>query len=146
MDVLKVKKVREGAKLPVQATGGAAGFDVCACIDEKIVMAPGGRALVPTGISIEVPYGCAAFCFARSGLAIKHGICLSNGVGVIDSDYRGEVMVGLVNLGSEEYVLEPGERMAQIAIMEHKNFEIQEADDLSETERGKGGFGSTGRN
>ena len=96
---LKIRKLREGAKIPRRATEGAAGMDLYACIDESITLAPQQLAIVPTGIAIELPdNGCAAFLYARSGLGVKHGICLGNGVGVIDSDYRGEICVGLCNV------------------------------------------------
>lgn len=132
--------------LPYPATAGAAGADLCANIDEAWTVQPMGRVVVPTGIAIALPsaqYG--AFVFARSGLGIRHGLTLSNGVGVIDSDYRGEICVGLVNLSDTAYTIEPGERIAQLCILPVMQFMPQETDVLSETERGTGGFGSTGR-
>ncbi len=144
---LKVKKVRDGAKLPERATQGAAAADLCAvCEPEGITLAPMERALIPTGIAIELPNeNYVALVFARSGLGIKKGIGLSNGVGVIDSDYRGEVQVGLINMGSEPYTIQNGERIAQLAVLPILPFEIEVCDELSETTRGESGFGSTGR-
>jgi len=144
---LKIRKLREGAKIPRRATSGSAGMDLYACIDEPITLAPGQLAVVPTGIAIELPDNtCAAFLYARSGLGVKHGICLSNGVGVIDSDYRGEVCAGLCNVSDKPYVIEPDERVAQMVITPVLTPDIVEVDELSDTQRGAGGFGSTGRN
>ena len=144
--ILKIKKLRPNAKIPSRATNGSAGMDLNACIDEPLKIAPGELKLVPTGLAIELPdNSCAAFLYARSGLGVKHGICLSNGVGVIDSDYRGEVCVGLCNVSSEPYTIEPGERVAQMVIAPVLAPEIEEAAELGGTERGAGGFGSTGK-
>ena len=144
---LKIRKLREGAKIPRRATSGSAGMDLYACIGEPITLAPGQLAVVPTGIAIELPDNtCAAFLYARSGLGVKHGICLSNGVGVIDSDYRGEVCAGLCNVSDKPYVIEPDERVAQMVIAPVLTPDIIEVDELSDTQRGAGGFGSTGRN
>ena len=144
---LKIRKLREGAKIPRRATSGSAGMDLYACIDEPITLAPGQLAVVPTGIAIELPDNtCAAFLYARSGLGVKHGICLSNGVGVIDSDYRGAVCAGLCNVSDKPYVIEPDERVAQMVIAPVLTPDIIEVDELSDTQRGAGGFGSTGRN
>ena len=146
MDKLKIKKLRENAKIPFRATPGSAGMDLCACIDSAITLAGGEKAVIPTGIAIELPGPeLGAFIFARSGLAIKHGIGLLNSVGVIDSDYRGEVCVGVINQLSEPYTIEPGERIAQMVIMPVSLIEPVEVDELNETERGAGGFGSTGK-
>ena len=143
---LKIKKLREGAKIPQRATPGSAGMDLYACLDAPVTLAPGQLAVVPTGIAMELPdNGCAAFLYARSGLGVKHGVCLSNGVGVIDSDYRGEVCAGLCNVSDKPYVIEPGERDAQMVIAPVFTPEIREVGALSDTERGAGGFGSTGR-
>ena len=143
---LKIRKLREGAKLPQRATVGSAGMDLHACIEESITLAPQQLAVVPTGIAIELPdNGCAAFLYARSGLGVKHGICLANGVGVIDSDYRGEICVGLCNVSDKPYVIAPEERVAQMVIAPVLLPEIVESDALSGTERGAGGFGSTGK-
>lgn len=132
-------------KLPFYATDGSAGMDLSACIDEDIVLKPLDRCLVPTGIAISLPsaeYG--AFIFARSGLATKKGITLSNCVGVVDSDYTGEIKVGLINLSNEEYTLTNGERIAQLVIMPVAHAVFTETDELDKTQRGSGGFGSTG--
>lgn len=146
MDMVKIKKVRENAIVPQRATVGSAGADLCACIDEPITIKPGDLAKIPTGIAIALPNAeLGAFLFARSGLGVKHGICLSNGVGVVDSDYRGEIAVGLCNVGSEPYTIEPNERIAQMVIMPVALLPLCEVDDLDKTERGEGGFGSTGR-
>ncbi|NLO45444.1 MAG: dUTP diphosphatase [Clostridiales bacterium] len=146
MENLKVMKVRKDAQIPVRATSGSAGLDLCACIECPLTVGGGGHALIPTGIAIELPdSGCAAFLFARSGLAIKHGIGLLNGVGVIDSDYRGEICVGIVNQFDESYTISPGERVAQLVVMPVSLLPIAEVGGLDETDRGEGGFGSTGR-
>ncbi len=146
METLKIKKVREGAIVPKRATGGSAGIDLCASIEEPLTVKAGGHALVPTGIAIALPTdGYAAFVFARSGLAIKHGLGLLNGVGVIDSDYRGEIGVGIVNQSDEDYVISPSERIAQLVVMPVSLMPVEETDTLDETERGAGGFGSTGK-
>jgi len=146
MEHLKIKKTRENATVPVRATAGSAGIDLCACIDAPLTVAGRGSALVPTGIAIALPdAGYAAFVFARSGLAIKHGLGLSNGVGVIDSDYRGEICVGLVNQLDADYEIQPGERIAQLVVMPVAALPVLQAESLDETARGAGGFGSTGR-
>ncbi len=146
MEPLKIKKLRENAKIPVRATSGSAGMDLCACIDSPLTLGGGEKALIPTGIAIALPSPeLGAFVFARSGLAIKHGIGLLNGVGVIDSDYRGEVCVGVINQLSEPYTIEPGERIAQLVIIPVSLIPPVEAVELNETERGAGGFGSTGK-
>ncbi len=144
---MKIKKVRENAKVPQRATGGSAGLDLCACIDAPLTLGSGETALIPTGVAIALPtaeYG--AFVFPRSGIAIKHGIGLLNSVGVIDSDYRGEIMVGVINQVKESYTIEPGERIAQMVIMPVSTMPVVEVDELDETARGAGGFGSTGKN
>ncbi len=145
MEVLKIKKLKENAKIPSRATGGSAGLDLCACIDESITLNSGDTAIIPTGISIALPsenYG--AFVFPRSGIAVKHGIGLLNSVGVIDSDYRGEIMVGVINQKRESYTIEPGERIAQMVVMPVSMMPVEESEELDETIRGNGGFGSTG--
>ena len=143
---LKIKKLKENAKIPQRATNGSAGMDLYACIAESVTLAPGQLTVIPTGIAIELPDNTsAAFLYARSGLGVKHGICLSNGVGVIDSDYRGEVCVGLCNVSDKPYVIEPFERVAQMVIAPVLTPDITEVDELSDTARGEGGFGSSGR-
>ena len=134
------------AKAPAYATPGAAAADLCAVLDAPLTLAPGQRAMVPTGLAIELPdAGCVALVYARSGLAVKHGLTLSNCVGVIDSDYRGEVRVGLINLGGEPYTIAPGERIAQLCIAPVWQAAFVQADELGDTARGAGGFGSTGK-
>jgi dUTP pyrophosphatase len=145
---IPVKKLRCGAKLPQRATEGAAGADLYACCPEEGVRlaANGGRAVVPTGIAVELPGPeYVALVFARSGLGIRKGITLSNGVGVIDSDYRGEISVGLVNLSGEDYLVRDGDRIAQLVILPVASARFVQAENLSETQRGEGGLGSTGR-
>lgn len=143
---LKIKKLRDKAKLPTRGTAGSAGMDLYACIDESITLNPGDLKLIPTGIAIALPdASCAAYLYARSGLGVKHGICLSNGVGVIDSDYRGEICVGLCNVSDEPYTVSPDERIAQMVISPVIIPDITEADVLDDTARGAGGFGSTGK-
>jgi dUTP pyrophosphatase len=146
MELLKIKKLKENAKVPQRGTQGSAGLDLCACIDEPITLNCGDTALIPTGIAIALPsadYG--AFVFPRSGIAVKHGIGLLNSVGVIDSDYRGEIMVGVINQKRESYTIEPGERIAQMVIMPVSMMPVEEVSELDETDRGAGGFGSTGK-
>lgn len=145
MKELKIKKVRENAKIPTRATTGSAGMDLYACIDEPITLKKGDKAIIPTGIAIGLqdPH-YAAFVYARSGLAIKHGIGLLNSVGVIDSDYRGEICVGVIKQTDPEYTIEPFERIAQMVIQPVELPEIIEVEDLDDTDRGAGGFGSTG--
>ncbi len=147
---LKIKALSEkiGREIPLPhfATGGAACMDLCACMDESITLNAGERHLVPTGIAIALPSAeYVALVFARSGLGIKKGVCLSNGVGVIDSDYRGEIGVGLVNLGDAPYTVQPGDRIAQLMVVPVVQPTLTVVETLDETERGAGGFGSTGR-
>ena len=152
MDKIKVgikyvsEKIGKEIKPPFYATEGSAGMDLVAAIDEPIVLKKGSFNLIPTGIAIEIEENnVAAFLYARSGLGIKHGICLSNGVGVIDSDYRGEIKVGLINLGPEDYTINPGERIAQMVFSPVLRAEMVKKEELGTTERGEGGFGSTGK-
>ena len=146
MEVLKIKKVREKAKLPTRATEGSAGLDLYACIDEPITLNKGEKALIPTGIAIGLDDPrYAAFIHSRSGLAIKYGLALLNSVGVVDSDYRGEVCVGIIKLTDEPYTIQPFERVAQMVIKPVELPEIIEVEELDETDRGTGGFGSTGK-
>lgn len=146
MDTLKIKKLKENARIPARVTSGSAGMDLYACIEEPVTVNPGEKAVIPTGIAIALPSPeLGAFIFARSGLAIKHGIGLLNAVGVIDSDYRGEICVGLINQLSEPYTIAPDERIAQMIIMPVSLIPVEEAEELDETERGAGGFGSTGK-
>ena len=145
MSILKIKKLRENAHVPFRATAGSAGMDLYACIDEAITIAPHEIKLIPTGIAIALESAeYVAYLYARSGLAIKHGIAPANCVGVIDSDYRGEVCVGLINQTTEPFVIEPNERIAQMVISPVILPEIEVVDELDDTDRGAGGFGSTG--
>lgn len=145
MKELKIKKVREKATLPTRATSGSAGMDLYACIDEPITLNKGDKAIIPTGIAIGLDdVNLCAFVYARSGLAIKQGIGLLNSVGVIDSDYRGEICVGIIKQTEGEYTIRPQERIAQMVIKRVELPEIIEVDTLDETVRGAGGFGSTG--
>ena len=142
---LKLKKLRPQAVLPVRATSGSAGLDLSACIDAPMTLAPGQRALVPTGLAAAIPAGAAGMIYARSSLGVKHGIALSNGVGVIDSDYRGEIRVGLTNLSDAPYTVMPGDRVAQLAVVPVVQAALERVEELDDTGRGSGGFGSTGR-
>ena len=136
---------RSKHQLPAYATNLSAGMDLRANIDEPIVLAPLQRALVPTGLFMALPEGYEAQVRPRSGLAIKKGITVLNSPGTVDADYRGEVCVILVNLSAEEFVVEDGERIAQMVIARHEQAEWEEVEVLDETERGAGGFGHTGK-
>ena len=142
---LKIKKMRDGAKLPKRATAGSAGYDLSACVEQPLTIEAGKRALIPTGIAAALPENTVGLVFGRSGLGIRHGLAPSNAVGVIDSDYRGEIMVGLSNHSDADYTIEPGERVAQLVIVPVFTPDIEEADELTDTERSAGGFGSTGK-
>ena len=143
---VKYKKLDPRAQVPAYATPGAAAADLCALLDAPLTRAPMQRALIPTGLAIELPdAGCVALVYARSGLSIKHGICMANGVGVIDSDYRGELRVPMVNLSNESYTVQPGERVAQLCIAPVWQANFAPAEELSDSQRGAGGFGSTGK-
>ena len=147
---LKIKalspKIGTDIPLPRFATAGAACMDLYACIDQPVTLAAGERRLIPTGIAIALPSAeYVALVFARSGLGIKHGITLSNGVGVIDSDYRGEIRVGLTNLSDTPYTVSPGDRIAQLAVVPVVQARLTVCEELPESGRGAGGFGSTGR-
>ena len=143
---LKVKRTDPRVQLPGRATAGSAGMDLRALLEEPLTLEPGGRASVPTGIAIGLPSPeTVGLVFARSGLAIKHGLALSNGVGVIDSDYTGEIRVGLVNLSDTAYTIQPDERIAQLVVMPVCLPDILEVEELDQTDRGAGGFGSTGK-
>ncbi|SBW11236.1 Deoxyuridine 5'-triphosphate nucleotidohydrolase [uncultured Eubacteriales bacterium] len=147
---LKIKplspKIGNEIPYPYYATPGAAAMDLCACLDAPVEIAPRALVTIPTGIAIALPSAeFVALVFARSGLGIKHGISLSNGVGVIDSDYRGEIRVGLANLSDTPYIIQPGDRIAQLAVMPVARPALQFTDELDETSRGAGGLGSTGK-
>lgn len=141
--IIKIAK-NNPFKLPEYETKGSAGVDLQAYVDLPLVLKPMERALVPTGLFIELPEGYEAQIRARSGLAIKHGISLVNGIGTIDSDYRGEIKVILINLGSDEFIINSGDRIAQMVIIKHERVDFELVEDLNETERGQGGFGHTG--
>ena len=143
---VKVKRLNDNAVLPKRATEGSAGADLYACINEPVTIAPGQLVKIPTGIAIELESNeLAAFLFARSGLGVKHGITLSNSVGVVDSDYRGEICVGLCNVSDKPYTIQPNERIAQMVVMPVVLADFIQADELNETKRGEGGFGSSGK-
>lgn len=144
MREVKVKKLKETAKLPVYGTEFSAGADLCACLDAPVTLAPGETKLISIGISMEIPVGYAGLVFARSGLASKRNLAPANKVGVIDCDYRGEFFVPLHNHGAIPQTVEPGERIAQMILTPYLTAQFVEADALSDTVRGEGGFGSTG--
>ena len=146
MSVLKIKKLRDDAKIPFRATDGSAGMDLYACIDEAVEIMPHEIRVIPTGIAIELESAdYVAYIYARSGLAIKNGIAPANCVGVIDSDYRGEICVGLLNQTEKIFTVNPEERIAQMVISPVILPTIEVVDELSNTQRGAGGFGSTGK-
>lgn len=148
--VIQIKKcsdkIGNSITFPEYATEGSAGLDLPACLEQPIIIPPGARIKIPTGIAIELPHRhVAGLVFPRSGLATNHGISLANAVGLIDSDYKGEIIVAVVNQSEREYIIKPGERIAQLVFIPvfHVSFEIVE--ELGKSSRGKGGFGSTGR-
>lgn len=145
MDTIRVKLLREGAQLPAYGSEEAAGADLFACLSEPVNIAPGETAFIPTGIALEVPKHCAGLVYARSGMACKRGLAPANKVGVIDSDFRGEVFVVLHNHGSQSQTVEHGDRVAQLVITPVLQSRYQAVSDLTDTERAGGGFGSTGR-
>ena len=140
------KKLNENAIVPTYGSQFAAGADLYACTNGEIVeFAPGETKLIKTGIAMEIPEGYAGLIYARSGIANKRGLAPSNKVGVIDADYRGEVMVALHNHSTEDHIIEPGDKIAQMVIARHEQAEWMEVEVLDETERGAGGFGHTGK-
>ncbi len=144
--IVRTENAPKDHPLPAYQSEGAAGMDLYACISEPVTLAPHRPVLIPTGIAIALPTNeFAAFIYARSGLASKHGISLANGVGVVDSDYRGEIKVALINLTNEEYTVNPRDRIAQLVIAPVCNVRVHLEDSLPESDRGEGGFGSTGR-
>jgi dUTP pyrophosphatase len=145
MTVLKIERLPHNKILPEYKTDGAAGMDLCAAIDEPVELKPLERRLIPTGLKIELEHGYEAQIRPRSGMSIKHGITLINCVGTIDEDYRGEVCVAVVNVSNEAYTIEPQERIAQMVITKYEQAKIDVVTELSETVRGAGGFGSTGK-
>ena len=145
MEAIRVKLLKEGAKLPTYGTAEAAGADLYACIPESVTIGPGETAFIPTGIALEVPRGCAGLIYARSGMACKRGLAPANKVGVVDSDYRGEITVVLHNHGNVPRKVENGERIAQFVITPVLQPAYELAETLSDTARNTGGFGSTGK-
>ena len=139
-------KIGREIPAPFYASAGAAAMDLHACVDEAVTIPAGKRAVIPTGIAIALPSpDYVALIFARSGLGIKHGVAPANCVGVIDSDYRGEILVGLQNSGDEDYTIQPGDRIAQMMITPVVQAQLRMVDELDDTARGAGGFGSTGK-
>ena len=144
MTEISVKKLKENAILPTYGSEFAAGADLYACLEEAVTIAPQQTKLIPTGLAMEIPLGWAGLIYARSGLATKRGLAPANKVGVVDPDYRGEIMVSLHNHGTEPQTVEAGERIAQLVLTPYLTARFLEAEELSETVRGAGGFGSTG--
>lgn len=142
---IAVKKLRENAIMPTFGSPGAAGADLYACLASPVTVAPGETAFIPTGLAMELPVGYVGLVYARSGLACKRGLAPANKVGVIDSDYRGEFIVALHNHGTEPQTVASGERIAQLVVTPILTPEYVETDSLSATQRGEGGFGSTGK-
>ena len=145
MNPIKVKKLRPGAQLPTYGTEFSAGADLYACLEEPVTIAPGETKKIPTGLAMEIPIGCAGLIYARSGLGTRQGLAPANKVGVVDSDYRGEFMVFLHNHSAETRTVSHGDRVAQLVVTPVFTPGFQEAGELSDTLRGDGGFGSTGR-
>lgn len=145
MEAIRVKKLNEKAFLPTYGSAEAAGADLYACLDETVVIQPGETAWISTGIALEVPKGCAGLVYARSSMGAKRGLAPANKVGVIDSDYRGEIRVVLLNHSKQVQIVEHGERVAQFLITPVLTPAYIEAEELSDTNRGSGGFGSTGK-
>lgn len=141
---LKIKKLNPNAITPTRGSSQAAGNDLYACLEKQVIVIPGATVKVPTGLAMAIPIGYAGFIYARSGLATKQGLRPSNCVGVVDSDYRGEVIVALYNDSEEYREVKHGDRIAQLVVSPVANVEIEESDELNGTERGDGGFGSTG--
>lgn len=141
---MKIKVMSLSGVLPGYETEGSAGMDIQAYVKEPVIIKPGCRALIPTGLFMEIPSGYEVQIRARSGLAVKYGIGLTNGIGTIDSDYRGEIKVSLINWGDEVFTVNNGDRIAQMVVARYEKAELEMADALSETERGHGGFGHTG--
>ena len=145
MQTVRVKKLHPNAQLPTYGSEFAAGADLYACLEEAVTIQPGETFWVPTGIALEVPVGCAGLVYARSSLGAKRGLAPANKVGVVDSDYRGEVRVVLLNHSKEPQTVQPGERVAQFVITPVLTPTYVEAEELDDTTRGAGGFGSTGK-
>lgn len=143
--LIPVRALRDGAQLPRRMTSGASGFDLCACLPEPIDLAPGEWRAIPTGLCFAIPDGFEGVVRARSGLALRHGLGLVNGAGTIDSDYRGELQVLLMNWGRAPYRIASGERIAQLVIQRLPSVRVEWGEVLLDTDRGEGGFGHTGR-
>ena len=143
--ILKIERLAHNKVLPEYKTDGAAGMDLCAAISEPVTLKPLEIKLIPTGLKIELEHGYEAQVRPRSGLSIKHGITLINCIGTIDEDYRGEVCIPMVNISNEEYTILPDERIAQMVIAKYEQAKIEVVTKLTETSRGEGGFGSTGK-
>jgi dUTP pyrophosphatase len=141
--IVKIKSLK--GTVPEYATSGSAGMDIRAYLIENVVLYPGQRALVPTGLFIELPQGYEAQIRPRSGLAVNNGIGMANGVGTVDSDYRGELKVPLINWGTESFLIQDGDRIAQMIIAKYERINWELVEDLQETVRGTGGFGHTGK-
>lgn len=139
-----IKLLRDSALLPSYQTAGSAAADIAACLDGSVTLMPGERQIIPTGFSMKIPVGYEAQIRARSGLSSKFGICMANGVGTIDADYRGEIGVILINLGQKPFTVEPGMRIAQLAVVKCEQAVWRQVDEMDETARGSGGYGSTG--
>lgn len=141
---LKFKKTDPRAVIPARSTPGAAGYDMCACLEVPVTIYPGETVMIPTGIAMEIPLGVAGLIFPRSGMASKRGLAPANKVAVIDPDYRGEIFIALLNHGKVHQVIQPGDRIAQMLFVPYFAPELEEVETLTETKRGEGGFGSTG--
>jgi len=141
---MKIKIITKSGVLPEYETAGSAGMDIRAALEDPITILPGARALVPTGLHIELPEGYEAQIRARSGLAVKHGIGLVNGVGTIDSDYRGEIKIALINWGDSDFVVNDGDRIAQMVVSRYERVDWAVSETLETSDRGAGGFGHTG--
>ena len=145
MEPIRIKKLHPAATIPTYGSTEAAGADLYACLDESVTIPAGKTVFIPTGIALEVPAGCAGLIYARSSMGTKRGLAPANKVGVIDSDYRGEVMVALHNDSPVPRTVKHGERIAQLVVMPYLPVAFEEASELSDTARGEGGFGSTGK-
>lgn len=143
-NIIRMKAQREGAKLPTYGTAMAAGADLYACLTEPVILQPGERSIIPTGLAVELPPQVEIQVRPRSGIAIKHGVTVLNSPGTIDADYRGEMGVMLINLGDKPFTITHGDRIAQMVVAVAPQVAFDWTDELSETERGTGGFGSTG--
>ena len=142
---VNIKKLDDRAKLPEYGSAFAAGADLYALLDEALTIEAGQTSFIHTGLAVELPLGCMGLVYARSGMACKRDLAPANKVGVIDCDYRGEIMVGLYNSGESEYTVQPADRIAQLMVVPVVQAQIQMVDELDETQRGAGGFGSTGK-